>query len=1407
MKVSLYNNCFRSLAVFLLLVLCVPSLWARGRKDRIQSVIAEGSEIWENDFDVSQQPKGLYNYIVYAHDRAGNESISGPFNVKVNPNANLSIARVVFPENNAVVRQNINVFGVASGRYGVSRVVARLDDEEFVDVTGLEYWNQPYDFSTIPDGKHVLYVQAVDTKDVAGPIQRLDFVIDRSPPVIELTSHKIGDIITGTITLKGEAIDPNGIKSIAYSEDGVKFTTLSGRKRDDTVQEFSLAINTKKTPDGPLVYYLQVVDTTGVTTVKPYLFFVTNSGPELELYSPEENEDVYGAFFLSGRAYAKIGLSALYYEWGKIVESIEVRYGDPFWCVPLEMDKMSATSIRVIAVDKVGNVTSITRKLEDRRKVKVPVLIIDYPPDDVLKAMQRGIPADTAIYGRIAPGIDPYSVLVEGLGEVEALSAFRIAPSMIPADKKVLTLKLTPVAADGVRGAPVSLRYLKTESLMRGESQVDVVLPEKNAWLSGSSFILQGSIPNVSEGMQLEYRLDPYDSWKPLTLNAEGGFSAEISMAERAEGPVHMELKTGQFNQDNFPLYHPFFWVASEPEVLTLSPAGDYSVVFGNKTVIGAINHIVPINSIAYSLDNVNFTDMPFTSRYQKAWFSYFCQFSALGDAGGQLSFRVTDASGATFDAIPDYTIDPDPPLPVIIVNTPVDEEVITSSFDISGLAYYDVPISGVYWRLLGPKMESISPGPVGEFARREAAVYEANPDRQFQEMLTDQNFRIPVDFSMVTDGEYVFEIYAEDIYGMRSETVSRIIKVSTAPPETEVRWPIIARYNQKAIMVKGFSSDANDIEDVSISMDNGNTFQSVELAVNGDWELALNTAVYTDGIYSALIRTEDKYGILTFSNAMVNIDNTPPEVYLTSPLDGQHVGTDLPLMGRISDNVSLKTLTYQVISAANPTYRRTIEVNPTFVVFDVISLSGFPQGEYVLRIVAQDLAENETLVSRKFVYDADDKAAEINIYNPLPGEIHSGPVHVVGIVSGSFLPQEVRLTVNGELLDMVPVERYGIFRYELPESLFEDGGESYRISAAYDSETGNEIASPEHTLYYAPYGPILQIESHQDGDAITARPWLTGRAWITVPEPDVNDAPLTRAEKAEQKAALKVREVRVSYDNGRTFRSTRGKQEWKVRMETSELPRGPQPVVVRAVFANGEEAVRRLMLIVDTTLPQVETISPPEDSLHRDNIQVYGTASDNLELADVNISLRPGDKFFYSIPPAIRGMYFDIKGFGATYFDVGLGLSLFNDNVRLQAQFGLAPPHGHMVPIGNRGQHIVEGGRYVGFVSGVKLLANIFYLPFSYLFGLDWAFYSMNFAVGANFSWFSMDAERSALFIGAIVGQWDIANINMQYFYPTWRYFRNFALYVEPELWFASSDVQADILFRMTVGIRINWF
>ena len=295
-----------------------------------------------------------------------------------------------------------------------------------------------------------------------------------------------------------------------------------------------------------------------------------------------------------------------------------------------------------------------------------------------------------------------------------------------------------------------------------------------------------------------------------------------------------------------------------------------------------------------------------------------------------------------------------------------------------------------------------------------------------------------------------------------------------------------------------------------------------------------------------------------------------------------------------------------------------------------------------------------------------------------------------------------------------------------------------------------------------------------------------------------------TRAEISQ----YSVTKVEVSYDNGRTFKQALGKGDWKWRLEPLDLPPGTQPVVVRATFANGEQAVRRVLLFMDPDDPYVKTIYPAEKSVHRDELNIFGDASDNFELGDVNINLRPFGKFWYEVPYFIRGLYFDVKTLGATYFDVGAGLSFFSNNVRIQGQWGITPALGEFTPI-------VEGGRYTGQVAGIKLVANIYSLPFEWVFkDRDWAYYKMNIGVGANFSWFEMEGKggwREPLYMGAVLAQIDIANVDMKYIYPKWKYFHIISLYLQPELWFASTDAQGHdapkTILRVCVGLRFNVF
>ncbi|MDR1277804.1 MAG: neuraminidase [Treponema sp.] len=1374
---------FRGGVSFLCLLLLAPCLWARGSQ-AIVTETAEGNEVWQRQFDLHNYEPGTYNVIVNTRDAAGNEAQNGPFNITVDPRAGLPVARVVYPGAGSIIRQDINLIGVASGRFGVSRVMVQLDNGDPRAAVGTDYWNLVIPVKNLSEGQRRIRVQAFDSSGMAGPEFSVSFIIDRAKPAIELVSHKTGDLISGNVTITGQADDANGISSVSWSEDGESYRPLATKAQKGlTAVTFSFPIKTKSMEDGPVVYYLRAVDNTGIEFTRPYLFFVDNNGPDLQIFSPAAGEDVFDRVKLTGRIYDRVGLDRFYYELGKNTVDIPLRPGDPFWTVDLDLAESprGADGVKVTAVDKSGNISTASVRFQDRRKVKVPTLVIDYPDKAGLSAM----PPDGSIYGHIEPGFEPESVLVDGVADaIPAYPGFRISPDLIPNGRG--SLKIYPLAV-GLKstGSPVSVRTVKpplppgpdglVPEINLNPSLISVSGPVIGAYVSGSSFTLEGQASGAS---RLEFRLGPLEGWRSLSMDGGGNFRAEISVVQLdAEGPVHMELRTLSGSTAALPVYHPLYRVINTPEIQIFTPQVEFGTIHGNVTVSGMVSSTIPIRDISYSLDDANYTPVEQLARYGRAWFSLICDFTALNRDNGNLSFRITDVSGLSYLQTPAFNFDAAADTPALIVNSPNEGDVITESFEISGIAFDDDALSSVYWRILNPIMAGGS------------VTYDEQVP--FRQISTSQSFQAAIPFDAVIDGENKIEIYAEDIYGVRGETVVRTVKVSTASPEASVLSPTITDYSRQTITIRGESSDANGIEEITISMDNGNTYQKVNGTEN--WNLSLNTAAYVDGVYSLLIKTRDNYGVEAISNAMINIDNTPPDLSIGLPDNGSRVGMTLQVAGRVQDNLELQNLKLQLLNSAATVSRITMNLEPQMLIVQPLDVSAMPQGEYILRLSAEDRAGNMSVVSRKITIVRDSGASEVVLYNPIPGMDHSGPLFISGKITGADIPKNITLFVNESSTALMEVDRYGLFCYRYPdERLTQEGPLAF--SAGYDSPSGQKIVSKTHAINYVPLGPILAVDSHQDGDVITGRPWLSGRAWVSVSP--LEEANMTRRDRRN----IAAREVLISFDNGRSFEKAAGRENWKFRLETGDLPLGSLPILIRVDFNDGRTVIRRLILTVDTNAPVVETFGPAEDSTHRDDLLVYGVASDDFDLGDVTLSLRPGDKAGYSVPGFIQGLYLDANFLGATYADAGIGLSFFKDNVKLQFQAGMAPV---------RDTYVDEDSRFMGTVFGFKLLANIFYLPFDYFFGPDWSFFSMSLALGANFSYFTMDPgnDRDALFMGAVLGQWEFIKADLRYFFPRWKYARTFSLYLEPIFWFASSDVQAEVIPRLTLGVRLNIF
>jgi hypothetical protein len=1403
----------RILKTLFLMVFLPAAVYAGGGK-QIVTQTADGIDIWQTEFDVSEKKKGTWNIIITARDAAGNEGISGPFNLKVDPMAGLPEARVVYPEHRQVVREDVNIVGVASARYGVKQIFVKIDDGEYQELEGNEYWSLFIPALDLVEGKHTIYVKSIDSMDIEGPVSRTDFILDLVPPEIELVDREIGDLIAGSVKIKGKVSDLNGVQSVLVSNDGETFTKMSlSKKRGDDARYFQFPISSKKYSDGPIVYYIRAVNQTGSSITRPFLFFVNNYPPQIEIISPKRGEDIYGKTQVTGMVTTGVGLTDFYYEWAGERHEIPLRPGDPFWSVtfPISMANNRAIPFRVTAIDKSGNVTTVAERFQDLRKNRAPVIAIDFPPQPGGLSRMNLEPGQP-IYGHILPGFFPYAIMIEGEIEyVMAQPVFRIDPELIPEGRN--TMRLWAIDEDDVTGPPFTLRINKAprtpDFVPLAESTVTITSPEEYAWFS-ESVTIRGSLDGFRSGHSLEYRLSWDENWRPITVNNTGSFSAVISLTDLPEGPVPMEFRTVRDGQGDYPLFFPVNKYTTLPVLNFMVPDEQYGFIHGDVTTAGTVDYVVPLTQISYSVDNgVTFEELEFSAKYNKSWFNSNFDYSALQNNRQKLIIRAVDRAGNRVQASPNIVFDNSNDFPELILNTPLDGDIISNDFNVSGLAFDDDGLAAVYWRILTPR----NPWDTIE----ETTTRHRNTE--FNRFETEQNFLMPISIYDVTDGENILEIFASDMYGVQCETIRRVFKVSTAPPVSVVTAPSMDIWNRGNIVVRGTSFDLNGIDDILISMDNGVSYQKANFTSSqrdpAPWNINLNTKAYTDGIYSMLVRTIDKYGISSFASGIINIDNTPPEIDLGSPRNGDRIGVTLNLTGQVYDNIEFTRLAVQLVNVENPNVQRSFDLPKQFVIMEAIDVTAFPDGDYTVKIVAYDQSGNETSLIRNFNILKARAASEVAIINPLPGISHHGPLIVSGKITGAVIPEKVTLMLDNKDYALIDVNRYGIFRYELPDDAIETE-DPVVFSAYFRTPGGERIVSFENKVRVYDYGPMLVVDSHNDGDVITRRPYISGRAFFTPPpspddaeaveeegdgELEAEEAPVIKLSSKEQKAKAKlnpqVRKVEISFDNGRSFVSANGTDQWKYRLETGELERGTLPLVIKASFTDNSVAIRRILLVVDTRPPVVNTIGPPENSSHRTEVAVYGSSSDDYDMDSIQISLRPGDKNLYAVPGFIQGLYLDGNALGGYVFGFGIGLTFFDDNVKLQFQAAQASP----------------GTRYSGWAFGGKVLANVFTKKLGDWFGPDWEFWTTSITVGAHFAYFwGMKQEgEKPLWMGQLIGQWEIIKANMGFFFPKWKYFKSFSIYTEPGLWFAPSDVVSEQAWRtkFTIGFggRISLF
>lgn len=917
-----------------------------------------------------------------------------------------------------------------------------------------------------------------------------------------------------------------------------------------------------------------------------------------------------------------------------------------------------------------------------------------------------------------------------------------------------------------------------------GAPEVKIVTPEIHQWVK-NSLRITGTVADPSGVKSAEYSLDNGETWKTLNLSSSGRtavgatFSGTADISSAEEGLVALDVRAFDVAGNVAYARAAAYKDVTPPSVEIVVPNDD-AIVNGDNLICFNVSdnasfekayYIAPPTGKASGV-KTEITDISATFVSTHIGTSE----KPIDDG---MSFEFVDAAGnvSSYESWK-FLIDSKSDLPVAEIHLPTYEDVVTRDFTISGVVYDDDGPSSIYYRIDG------------------------GPYNKLEEMGT--SFAIDVPFSTMTDNEHTINVYAVDINGVKGPVAERKFRVSTEEPKGAVETPTIDKANKGLITLAGVASDRNGIEKVLVSLDNGNSYNNAVGTTN--WSYTFDSRAIPNGTNVVFIRVIDKYGISGLYSSLINIDNKAPEMVLDYPLDYSATTGPLFFSGYAFDNVDITELFVTIRSLDGKSIPRSlqrIDFNLDRIIAQNIDIAALENGSYNIELTALDKAQNATHVSRNIMLNKNKALATVNLLYPLNGEHKQGTFNIYGNAEADNKIESLSLYIDDKYIATTELTDSDYFRFEITPDLISDGEHTYRVDAKV--ETGQVIRSRIQTVEYNSVGPWVAIDNFTYGDFATGRPYIKGHAGYSLSEEEKVVSSTKKATK-EQKEAInnkKVAKIEISFDNGKSFTQISKSEKWMYRIENQDIEEGLHFMIVRATMRNGETAIERTIIQIDNTAPKIRLISPSVGGRYNQELVFSGLSSDTVGLKDVQLTLRKGDKASYEVPSFIQGLYLDWHFWGATLFDIGVGLTFFDDVVKVQFQWG-------QFTQAQREMFSNTSMRYGGDnVMGIKILANVANIPFSFFFGRDFEWLSANLAVGAQFSRFNETGSGEAQILSAILAQLEFPKVK----FPNMKCFSSLSLYTEFSLWFIPTDVSSsnvdinNIVPQIAEGIRLSVF
>ncbi|MDR2941870.1 MAG: hypothetical protein LBV17_04685 [Treponema sp.] len=1349
---------------------------------------------------------------------------------------------IVFPEPTATVCGVFSIAGYAKHRVGLSSLSWKAGGKEGGTIPilpGNPWWSADVNIRELKTSSIDIEVRAVDVSGNV-TVYKQKFKVDQNAdmPTITLTDPSAGAITDnkGNLVVKGTAVDNDGVSSVFYSIGPNQAVEVK------TSGYFQFVI--PGIPEGTYNLDIWAKDITGVLGPKVQVKGITVPAALLQpgissVITGNRPEKFYTGMRIPLEPKIKKTMEVEIKGLSQIANAtISFADGPADAIKPVAGKDMVSRAVVTIPPSLPSGYTKIEIRVTDRagREVVFPEYVF-------IEQNDPAVPENPD--ARRGQWLDWVRPVIGASGRMVLSSKDDVLLGLANEPLERSRLRLNGVGSENLtldvdEYGRVQLKALREGSfgpltLLLGtfNSQQFNVIADFNGpvitvketpkdWVT-TSIPFKINVTSVHRVNSIAYSVDMGGNWQPLLSASEAAalgapvntdISRTINVTNIQDGSINIMIRAindaGNESVANFTAYKDTI----APEAELIMPLAE-ARVNGVQRLGFAIKEAGALKTVTYNRPssagvNALTVEVFNAEKWDKEYAPVFLEVQMdpiKMPLNSRMRFIFEDMAGNRSETNTwQFVIDPEYGVPVVQIVLPQDNEVITTDFVASGVMFDDDEVSHIFWRLDNGQEKRVD------------AKY---------------GFSIPITLSSLTDNEHSVTVTAEDIYGVKSMPVTRKFRVSLAEPTARVTFPRFDSVLRDVIQITGTAADKNGIKEIFISADNGNTYNKAQGTES--WAYRFNSRILKDGPHVVFIRVVDNYDIPATYASMINIDNTDPELVLDSPADGSLSIGRLAIMGRVIDpNLDNVSIEIRSLEGANVNANvKSRKLGSSDTIKQDYELTGMRDGLYNIEIVSTDKAGNVSRNSRNFALARETYKNIVEIYYPLDNEHVQGNFKLYGYAGGTDAAGKVTVKVNNidkASAEVDPVS--GFYTILLSTDELVEGNNTVVVYSDFGGY--GTVQSRAQNLVYAPYGPWVTIDSFKFGEFAYERPYVTGRYGYTL---SAEDQELLAAKETDKeiKDAIKLKVpsyVEISFDNGKNFIKTSKalakNVNYRYRLETGDMYEGIHYILLRATMKNGETALTRLLVQVDKTPPVIRLISPEAGSVYNQTIMYSASASDDVELVSLTYHLRKGDKAAYEIPGFLQGMYIEgiippfLKqmfnglpnmpfGGGATYTDFGLGLSFFDDNVKVQLQYGFMTQDLYEA-LG--GSPPPLGVRYGGHVIALKLIPSLYTLPLGSLWGPDFDWLFASFAIGANFSMFDVAQEGytqsgKATFMSALLFQIEFPKVTI----PKRKNLRTFSLFTEGQLWFVPTDADAEklgieiVIPHIIMGLRIYIF